>query len=382
MKCKIYLSDEGFGPMIRQSSIIEELRLLEPGLRVEIQTEEHFKHLPLMGTPHVGIKRSNNIRWMKNRDGSPDIAGTKKYMKDYPRRAASFIAHEIRHTEADFVIADFVPEVFAFARQKGIPAFGVCHFTWDWFFSKIYPSPLSRQSLRLMVQAAQQADILFFPPFTPREILGRYKNIQQVPLVVRKAQAPVRPDLDHSKFNVLMVDSGSEVLGEQMRRALRQADQLSGFHFYAPAALGARGRNVTPILKKELLINYMNCVDLVIARAGFNTISECIAFRTPMLLLGEDVNPEISENMMHIKKENLGSFVSLEKIAGHFGKVLARFIEHELPGIRKHLQEHALATDGAKVIAREIISRVERKRGWPATRSSARGRLPARRGSA
>ena len=53
----------------------------------------------------------------------------------------------------------------------------------------------------------------------------------------------------------------------------------------------------------------INNVDYVVARAGFNTLSECIIFK-PTLFVDEDNNPEINENIKYIKKFKLGSIFS------------------------------------------------------------------------
>ena len=41
--------------------------------------------------------------------------------------------------------------------------------------------------------------------------------------------------------------------------------------------------------------------DIIIARGGFNTISECLSLKKPSILFNEKNNPEIYENITNIK---------------------------------------------------------------------------------
>ena len=362
MKCKVYATDEGFGPLVRESAVIEELRAMDPDLDITFQTHKHLEDARwiLNGTVSTFVDRYNNIEWAKHPDGSPDLDGIRAAFTNYEARSDAFIEAELADFDYDFIISDFVSEGFRIGRRAGVPAFGVAHFTWDWFFSKLYPMPLGNALLERFTRFTRMADTLFFPPFTPREILKQYReNAREVPLVVRKHEASVPAGVDSEKFKVLVIDSGSEVLREHMATALRQVPALEDdFHFFVSAELGVPGENVTHIRSKELFIDHIPHVDLVIARAGFNTISECIAFRTPMLLVGEAMNPEMSENMMNLKNEGLGSFVSLERFTRDLGRLLPHFVEHEYRAIHQAMREHEIPTAGARMVAEQILHRV------------------------
>ena len=361
MRCKVYASDEGFGPLVRQSAVIEELRALEPGLDVVFQTHAQIENARWILQDVTLVDRYNNISWSKHPDGSPDLTATREALADYPARSEAFIQNELEDFDYDFVISDFVHEAFPVARARGAQSFGLTHFTWDWFFSKQFPRPVRGATLRQWHDNAELADVLYFPPFTPREILNNYaRNSREIPLVVRKHKSSLPDGLDHDRFKVLVIDSGGQVLREQMQAAMRSAPALAGeFHFYVSSKLGLAAENVTPIDEKKFLVDHIPHVDLVIGRAGFNTISECIAFRTPMLLLGEARNPEMSENMMNLKHEGLGSFVSLDRFCNSLPTLLPRFVQYEYGDIRQAMRDHEIPTDGARVFAEEILERVQ-----------------------
>lgn len=361
MKCKVYASDEGFGPLVRESAVMEELRALDPSLEITFQTHKHLDDARwiLNGTVSHFLDRYNNVEWAKHPDGSPDIPGIRAAFADYEERSDAFIASELRAFDYDFIISDFVSEAFRIGRSAGVPSFGVAHFTWDWFFSKLYPMPLENRLLDRFTRFTRMADALFFPPFTPREILHQYaERAREVPLVVRKHEADIPDGVDSEKFKVMVIDSGSEVLRQHISTALERVPALDDFHFFVSAELGVEGPNVTHIRSKEMFIDHIPHVDLVIARAGFNTISECIAFRTPMLLVGEAMNPEMSENMMNLKNEGLGSFVSLDRFTRSLDVLLPHFVDHEYPSILAAMRDHDIPTAGAAVVARQILERV------------------------
>ena len=53
-----------------------------------------------------------------------------------------------------------------------INSYGVCHYTWDWFYTKI----LKRNKKNNLATYAHQANKIFFPPITEKQILKKYKN--------------------------------------------------------------------------------------------------------------------------------------------------------------------------------------------------------------
>ena len=359
MKCKIFLSDEGFGHLVRQKAIYDQFQILEPAFNATVQTGSHADVARDMFGSAVLIKKFNNIHWARQENGSPDLEKINHFFQDYEERAQDFIQLEQnRINEYDFVISDFVYEAFPVAQSNQIPAFGVAHFTWDWFFSKMYPVPISYRLIEQMQKHAQLADTVFFPPFTPEEILNFFgSKAVQVPLIAR-APKPTSIKPSKEKFNVLIMDSGASVLSQHINKAITQINSIDSIHFFIAKKYGLHGENITVIPDGEFFTDYISQVDLVITRGGFNTISECIAYRTPVLLLGETSNPEIDKNLLAIKSEHLGSFISLEKFVNDLQSNLYSFIDHEYDQIKATMNEHDYRTDGATVIAGTILDRI------------------------
>jgi uncharacterized protein (TIGR00661 family) len=358
LKYKVYLSDEGYGHLVRQRAIFEELMVMQGGISATVQTSACVDAAKKVFHNAEFINKFNNIAWQKLADGSPDLEKIKLQFEGYIDRSERFISNEQDLSDFDFVLSDFVYEAFAVAQNAGVPVFGVAHFTWDWFFSKMYPIPVSMDVLDRMSTHAKKASAIFFPPFTPQEILKEYKSIaRKVPLIVNKID--VRPlQAPRDCFTVMIMDSGANVLRNHIESAISQIKQIKDVHFLMAEKYNVEGENVTKIPATEFLSDYIPSVDLVITRGGFNTISECIAHRVPILLLGEPMNPEIERNLLYIKEEELGSFISLKNFVGAFADVLNRFIDNEYKNIKTRMDEHELETNGAEVVAAEILQRV------------------------
>ena len=360
MKCKVYLSDEGFGHLVRQRAVIEQLQNLCPELKTTVQTGSHAdKARDLFSSASI-IKKFNNIHWARKSDGSPDLLGISEFFSDYQIRSEQFMEAESENIEEyDFVISDFVYEAFPVAKACNVPVFGIAHFTWDWFFSKMYPVPVAYSILEQMQNHAKMSDRVYFPPFTPEEILNFYgSKALQVPLIIGDSR-PAKTEFPEDKFTVLIMDSGASVLSQHMSKAIEQIASIDSMHFLVAEKYALEADNVTAIPQDEFFSDYIGKVDLVVTRGGFNTISECIAYRTPVLLLGESSNPEIEKNLLAIKSQQLGSFVSLETFVNDLDVFLNSFIDHEYVQIKKRMDSHNYQKNGAEVIAKDILKVLE-----------------------
>ena len=359
MKYKIFASDEGFGHLVRQQAILDELRRLSPGIEATLQTKRHAHAAKWIFDNVNLIERYNNITWAKTKVGTPDLEKIRSYYYDYLSRSENYIKSETDDiNKYNFIISDFVYEAFPIAIRDNLPAFGVAHITWDWFFSKLYPVPVSTEILDRLRNYAMSADRLYFPPFTPLDIINTYKSkVKEVPLIVRKCNPQIKVE-ENDAFKVQIIDSGAGILSNNFKQALKQAKDMDDFLFFVSESIGVDNDNIIKIGQKELLLDYIPFVDLVIARGGFNVISECIAYRTPLLLLGEALNPEMESNLYNIKQEGLGSFISLQSITNNFKEILYRFIDGEYNIIKQNMENHSLNSNGARIIAEDILNQL------------------------
>ena len=194
--------------------IIEELKKISSGIDFTMQLSTHTAEAEKNISGITVVKKFNNIVWHKTNEGEPDIIKIKEFYDGYQDRSADYIREEFAEKKYSFFISDFVYEAFEIAHEKKIPAFGVAHFTWDWFFSKLYPPPLKRSLIDAFFESANKAECIYFPPLTPNEILNYYKGkAVKVPFIVRKSVK--RHVRESDKFKILIIDSGAQVLSRQ-----------------------------------------------------------------------------------------------------------------------------------------------------------------------
>jgi len=357
LKIKIYLSDEGYGHIVRQRAILEKLNDYSNNpIDFTLQTHNHLKAAKdIFGNGNF-IDKYNNISWQKLENGSPDLCKIKKHYKDYDSKSIDFINNEKDLSEFNFLISDFVYEAFQLGQTNNIPSFGVAHFTWDWFFNKLYPPTINSKVMDLFFKLASKADRIYFPLFTPIEILRHYKNSVQVPLIVRGKNHSTKINIKNSNFKILIIDSGSNLLKLHIEKSIENLGDLKDMQFFLANDYKSDFGNIINIPKNHLMMDYIESMDLVIARAGFNTISECIACRTPMLLIGEAMNPEINENIINLKKQGLASFISLDEFRFGLHIFLPSFLKNEFNSLKTNMQNHELPINGAEVIAKDILN--------------------------
>ena len=97
MKCKIYASDEGYGPLIRQGAIINELLNIFPKLKIDFQTKQHASNINWIIESKINvIKKYNLISWAKNKNGSPNLEKIKKDYQYYLSQSKLFIDEELK----------------------------------------------------------------------------------------------------------------------------------------------------------------------------------------------------------------------------------------------------------------------------------------------
>ena len=354
---KFFLSDEGYGHIVRQKAILEKLYdYSNSPIDFTLQTHNHLKAAKDIFGKGNFIDKYNNISWQKLKNGSTDLKKIKKHYEEYDSKSIDFIKREKDLSEYDFLISDFVYEAFQLGKNNNIPSFGVAHFTWDWFFSKLYPPTINTKVMNLFFELAGKADRIYFPLFTPIEILKHYKNSVQVPLIVREKNNPRKIYINNSNFKILIIDSGSNLLKLHIEKSIENLADLDDMQFFLANDYKSEFESIKNIPKTHLMMDYIESMDLVIARAGFNTISECIACRTPMLLIGEAMNPEINENIINLKNQGLASFISLDEFRLGLHSFLPRFLKNEFNSLKTNMQNHDLPINGAEVIAKDILN--------------------------
>ena len=261
LKAKFFLSDEGFGHIARQKQIIDIFKINDPNFIAEIQTRDHLGFAKKIISADNFIDEHNLIIWMKNDDGSPNLDAIRSYYLDYIEKSKKLINIEFNENKHDFYVSDFVYEAFKIASINKKPSFGVAHFTWDWFFSKIYPTPIQDKLIKYFFDCAQEASILFFPPYTPKEILNHYsKNAISIPFIVNKNINSVKWANSQGSKNILVMDSGTRIMKKLIENAFNNCDSFGNDYFFA-SRYNLKINNYLKIPESKMLLDYIEDAD-------------------------------------------------------------------------------------------------------------------------
>jgi uncharacterized protein (TIGR00661 family) len=254
-----------------------------------------------------------------------------------------------------------VPEAFDLAKEFNIPSFGISHFTWDWFFSnvcKIKPLELSK-----LQESFNKCDHFLFPPFTPEKILKKYKKkISHVNFIV----GGFKTNLKKNKFQkCLIMDNGTRSLSGLINKTVPYLKKIKNIEFYVCIDhLEEKSKNeiyasnnIVPVSGLKKMHEKVEEADFIIARGGFNTISECLVLKKPALFFNEKNNPEISENLRLIhKKERLANLINRNEWGKNFKKKLNSFIKKDGIKINNKLRQTKFKSNGAQQVV-SIISK-------------------------
>ncbi|MBD3384008.1 hypothetical protein GF407_03690 [candidate division KSB1 bacterium] len=228
----------------------------------------------------VGALQKNSFSVNKEKT-LKSYAGLIKKKKALLEKETAFLIKE----KIDLVISDITPLAFDAAKECNIPAYAVGNFSWDW----IYKDWLDEyEDYRYVIEdienSYRKADGLFRLPFYgDMEI---FKNIVDVPLVVRKAR--IAADRVKQKLN-FPADKKCILL------ALRDTDLdvvdwtraagISEFCFVSTSEK-YRGGNIHSIKEGVLPFEQvLNACDAVLSKPGYGIVSDCIGNQKRILYI-------------------------------------------------------------------------------------------------
>ena len=115
----IFISDDGFGHLVRQRVLINEMLKLKKQIDITVSTRNKLKYLKKDFANKINYhKNFNNIVTIKKKDGSLDKKKTNKIFENWLDNYPKWIERNIKkYKNFDFIISDFVPEAFLLANK-------------------------------------------------------------------------------------------------------------------------------------------------------------------------------------------------------------------------------------------------------------------------
>ena len=359
----IFISDEGYGHTIRQRTIIKELLKRKKFGKITVFHEKNLRLLKETFNKKINYyKIYNNLKTIKNKSGHLNVNKTIKIFEKWEYEHHIWLKKMVKKVKnTDIIISDFVPEAFELGKILKINSYGVCHYTWDWFYTKI----LKRNKKNNLAKYAHHANKIFFPPITEDQILKKYKkNAFRVNFFLSDFKR-----LNIKKKNVcVLMDNGTKSNLNNIIKSLKFLKNLKNINFYINAENLKKTRNFK-IYKKSKNLNFVYGIKkihnmiraskFIIARGGFNTLSESLVLKIPGLLVEEKNNPEIRCNINYLKRYGLTHELKIEKMKKNIEKTILFFLKHKYNKIKKRLIKANFKSNGAKQVVDYIVKENE-----------------------
>ncbi|MDC0142799.1 hypothetical protein OAI70_01650 [Candidatus Pelagibacter sp.] len=369
-KIAIFISDVGFGHMVRQREIIKTIIEDIKGAEITVINKYQINILrENFGNKIKYIKKYNNIGLFTNDKSHLDYPKSLNELSSWNKNIKKdFLFFKNKFSNYDLIISDFVPEIFEFSNKFGIPCFGVCHFTWSWFFKKLVKNkPFKNKKIKKIIKELslkeKMATKYFFPPLTPSGIFNNLEKnkIIEVPFITDKNKN-FKVEKKNNKKIFLIMDNGKKTLSNLISNTIDYLESVSGCKFYIGAITLKKNDikkikktyNAVPIFGLKNIYSYVKKVDFVIVRAGFNSISETLIYKKPSIFMNEKFNPEITGNIKIIRKLKIGSTMIDKDWGKNFKKRIYKFLSKEQKLIYNNLKSYKFKTNGAKEIVKFI----------------------------
>jgi L-arabinokinase len=309
-----YISGHGFGHASRSVEVIRALRQLAPRIRIVVRTMAPAWFLDgSLGSAierqpadtDTGVVQIDSLRL--DEDETARIAAS--FYASFDRRVAEEAA-VLGDLGATVVAGDIPPLAFAAAHRAGVPSVAVANFTWDWIYEG-YPhfERLAPGTLALIARAYSHASLTLRLPFS-----GGFESMRaaarDVPLIARKAtqtREATRRKLNLGDGPVVLASFGghglrlpyetiaarnSFTLVVTEHEATSQTVRLAPAATYERTVRGGRHQPACRLRRFTLQdltghgMKYEDLVaasDVVVTKAGYGIVSECIANDAAML---------------------------------------------------------------------------------------------------
>ena len=139
------------------------------------------------------------------------------------------------------------------------------------------------------------------------------------------------------------MDNGTKTNSELIKKTIPYLNQNKYIDFYIAVDnynLSLKNyvveqKNLVPVSGLKNMHRLIEYVDFLVARGGFNTISEILIFKKPALLINEKNNPEIKKNLDQMKKLNYAGIMEQSSFKKKFNSRIQYFLNKEIHIIQK-----------------------------------------------
>ena len=284
MSVVAYVSGHGFGHSVRE---VEILRRLPPEIPLVVKTAapEWFWRQEI-ARPFTFVAEAFDVGCLQTTSVDIDVRGTLAAWNDVDARNRERFAAEaedLRRRGARVVVTDVASFPLTVAAHLGVPGLCIANFTWADIYAGLAKrepgfAPIARRLEDEYAQATLllDADLALSMPYFPRR---EWIGLVARPGRNRRAELVSALGVDPG-CHLALVYAGNWGLPIPWERL----EEFGDWHFLTFAAPPVPVRNLS-LLPQEVLphTDATASVDLVISKAGYGLVGECLTGQTPLL---------------------------------------------------------------------------------------------------
>lgn len=347
-----YISGHGFGHAARQQAIIRHLSTAGVHVHVRTPTPPKFFNFPNV----TYTDKRYDIGLIQPDSLTVDVPATFAWMDRFLTDQAPFVREEaqfVRQTGINLIVSDMPPIAFEIAESARIPSIACTHFTWDWVYGQYlaeYPqyTPIVNQ----LRASYNKATLALRMPFAHE--FDMFRHIEDIPLVINaptRTSIQIRTDLDiPAGHKIGLLSMGGMGWGNADISPLR--DMQSWTFLVMPDTWEQVSDQAHFRCIPTDYPDYQNLIataDVLVGKAGWSTVAEVIAHRTPMLYTLRD---GYSENVLLDKAlKTYANCHYVEKSAFESGD-WARYLDML---VTRDFAWTDIPTNGAEIAAKRMI---------------------------
>ena len=347
-----YVTGHGFGHAIRTAQILKALPPSVPFIVKTTAPERLFREeLPGRTFEYVaaeydcGCLQTDSVSVLKRETLTRYAEISRRNLAHLPNEVVWLKACGVRCVVSD--IPSF--PLFA-ARAASIPSVAVGNFTWHDIYAEYAETDADKALLAQMADEYASATVALITPLHLASTPTLFPNAEAVPLVARRGQ-PIRDVL----LRECSIPSGKHLAllylgGWGLEIDWAALETLTDWVFLLDRPLPkpiANARVFDPIVLRYADI--AASVDAVVSKAGYGTVTECIANSVPLIYLPRSGFAE--HDALVSGMNQWGGGIEISEAAFHAGDWEAAL----KAALRVQPDPNAFPTNGAKVIADKLV---------------------------
>ena len=283
-----YVTGHGFGHAIRSIQVIQalpkEMRVLIKSSAPERLFREEMPHCAFEFIPaeyDCGALQTDSVTTLPG-------ATLTRYREIETRNEAS-LPDEIaflRREDVRCVACDVPPFPLYAAQRAGIPGVAIANFTWHDIYAGYVQTPEDAALLGRIKAQYQAASLALITPLATPTVSDVFPNVAHIPLIARRGQ-----NVRQSLLNAFGLPVGRNLAlvylgGWGMDILWDAVANLRDWVFLVDRPLPGAPPNVLPF--DPAVWRYADVaasVDTVISKAGYGTVTDCIANSVPLIYL-------------------------------------------------------------------------------------------------